>query len=139
MSPLRGGGDFQDRVKEKRVGDGSGCSPFVRASSCAVDGLTGALELAQVPFRQREEGRRTTSASGPSASWQGCSRSTPAQGLSRGSEVALEEQNQPERATSHATLYGSPFGLGFFQEGLGSVSRADRISPRVKLLMHCAK
>ncbi len=42
---------FKNGLKDKRVGDGKDVSHFVRASGCAVDQLTGAVDLAQMPFR----------------------------------------------------------------------------------------
>ena len=85
-----------------------------------VDKLTGALELAQVPFRQREEGRRAhvRVRADPRLELRMKSFNTRSRMVRAALKLPWKSRTSPSvRRATPASI--APSGLGFFQEGLG--------------------
>jgi hypothetical protein len=86
--------------------------------------LAGALDLAQMPFRQREEGRQAhlnvtaELESGFPVSLRDEVGQRPFKDGSRRSKISLPEQGLAEQAARNICLSGAPGGLGFLQESL---------------------
>ena len=116
---------FNDGLEEERAGDRRRMAEFVGAAGRLVNELAGSLELAQMPFGQREEVRRAHL--GVIAEPEQRSlvpladiiAEGPLENAARRLQVAKLERDKTENPASDAGLRVALLGFRFPEEGLG--------------------
>jgi len=117
-----------------RLDDGCDVAQFLCTAERPADKAPRALNLATIPFRQREVGRRThfgvPTEPEPRFSvslWNVLDQRLLKHG-SRRFQAPLEQQDQAEHSTSRAGFHCTSAGLSFAQEGLSGLSRQAKFT-----------